>query len=708
MKLFSELRRRNVFKVASVYLVTSWIILQVIAVVSPALHLPVVFSTVVTVLLVTGFPLVCLFAWAFELTPEGIRYTKHVTGIESRRTDSGNKINYALAVSLIVALAFIIYEKFYADTTSGTQDLSIAVLPFEDMSPDKTQEYFGDGIAEEILNSLARLDALTVISRTSSFNFKNNDADIREIGEALNVNFVLEGSVRKDKNQLRITAQLIDVESGSHIWSETYDRQLDSIFAVQDELTYAITEALKLNLLPEDIRPEIGMTSNPKAYELFVQGRELAYQRDPETLPKAAKLLQQAIEIDPAFYLAKAQLYSTYMLGNSYGGFSIESINRNTERLFWSLLEGPNFPLKFLVLGEHANQRGATDVADALYEKAYRAAPNDPLIQNVYPLTIDEPETAIAVREQIKITNPNNRINYYNLASLYLSEHRYKEVEALIPVIENKFNDSWAAAFYQISIPFIYEQNLSASIALIEKRLQANGNDAPMLLWGAKLYLVEPNIDKSINYFKQAVALSPDLIAQSYDYLVMIEQLKHNDAMTHPQIEQLNDINIPSSVLQDVAVIFELLNGNVSLFEKIHDRKITSTEKFIQHIEANDIVYFMYAAIKKYNGNGNSQYANALKPFLTKKLIECSYPDSYEFDCLLYMYLDGSFTLNEQYQKLVDSFDTLYPGVGIDGFILTSPNYYGVRAHPDFDSAANAFLDRTYRQWNPHLVAERE
>lgn len=706
MKLFSELRRRNVFKVASVYLVTSWIILQVIAVVSPALHLPVVFSTVVTVLLVTGFPLVCLFAWAFELTPEGIRYTKHVTGIESRRTDSGNKINYALAVSLIVALAFIIYEKFYADTTSGTQDLSIAVLPFEDMSPNKTQEYFGDGIAEEILNSLARLDALTVISRTSSFNFKNNDADIREIGEALNVNFVLEGSVRKDKNQLRITAQLIDVESGSHIWSETYDRQLDSIFAVQDELTYAITEALKLNLLPEDIRPEIGMTSNPKAYELFVQGRELAYQRDPETLPKAAKLLQQAIEIDPAFYLAKAQLYSTYMLGNSYGGFSIESINRNTERLFWSLLEGPNFPLKFLVLGEHANQQGATDAANVLSEKAYRQAPNDPLIQNVYPLTIDDPTTAIAVREQIIRTNPNNRINYYNLASLYLSERKYEKVKKLLQVIANKFNDPWPVAFYKLSIPFTYQQNLSESIALVEHQLQLDSSNAPMLLWGAKLQLVAQNVDKSIDYFQRAVTSSPDLIRYAYDYLIMIEQLKHNNAMSELQIEQVNAIEIPSHVLQEVAVIFELLHGNVSLFEKTHPLKVSSAEEFIKHVTVNDILHFMYAAIKKYNGD--SQYASALKPLLAAQFRECSYPDSSHADCLLYMYLDGSFSLDEHYQRLTESFESLNKGVGIDGFILTAPYYYGVKAHPDFKSAANKFLDRTYRQWNPHLVAERE
>ncbi|MDO6446228.1 hypothetical protein Q4493_10640 [Colwellia sp. 1_MG-2023] len=248
MAFFKELKRRNVFKVASVYLVTSWLILQIVAVVSPYLHLPTMFGTITTVVLGIGFPVACIFAWAFELTPEGLKFTKDVEEDESIREITGSKINKWLAMAFTLAIAFIAYDKLFAPSDEVTKELSIAVLPFADMSPDNSQEYFGDGIAEEILNSLARINSLLVISRTSSFEFKNKNSDIRKIGETLGVNYVLEGSIRKDSEKLRVTAQLIEVVSGSHIWSETYDRTLDGIFAIQDELTFAITQALKLNL----------------------------------------------------------------------------------------------------------------------------------------------------------------------------------------------------------------------------------------------------------------------------------------------------------------------------------------------------------------------------------------------------------------------------------------------------------------------------
>ncbi len=372
-------------------MVTTWIILQIVAVVSPSLHLPVVFGTIVTVVLAIGFPSVCIFAWAFELTPEGLKFTHQVENDASIRDQTGSKINYLLALSLVLALAFISYEKLFAFTVDDTVERSIAVLPFEDMSPDKSQEYF---------NSLARTNKLLVISRTSSFIFKNANADIRQIGEQLDVNYVLEGSVRKDNNMVRVTAQLIEVDSGTHIWSQTYDRKLDGIFALQDELTFAITQALKLNLLPEDVEKEAGMTSKPEAYDLFIKARGIAYQRTSEALQQAEKLLLEAIEIDPDFWLAKAQLAIVYNFRLDYGGFSPDEVEKNIKSLFWQLQRAPDFPLKYVALATYAPYQNQFADRTELLAKAYEGAPNDELVQNLYVLALDS-QKAISIREAI-------------------------------------------------------------------------------------------------------------------------------------------------------------------------------------------------------------------------------------------------------------------------------------------------------------------
>ncbi|MDG1752730.1 MAG: FlgO family outer membrane protein [Thalassotalea sp.] len=212
MILLKELRRRNVFKVASVYLITAWIILQIISVVSPYLHLPRVFGTIVTVILVIGFPIAAIFAWAFELTPEGLKRTHEVEADESIGHETGLKINNLLIGAIVVLVSFIAYDKLYKPNNRSQNSLSIAVLPFEDMSPDNSQEHFGDGIAEEILNSLAQIKHLSVIARTSSFSFKEQKISVKDIAQKLNVDFVLEGSVRKHGDKLRITAQLIDTK----------------------------------------------------------------------------------------------------------------------------------------------------------------------------------------------------------------------------------------------------------------------------------------------------------------------------------------------------------------------------------------------------------------------------------------------------------------------------------------------------------------
>jgi len=253
--LIQEFKRRNVFRVAVAYAIVSWLVVQVADTAVPALRLPDWVPSLVFLLIALGFVPTLLFAWAFELTPDGIKRAKDVDRSQSITGDTGRKLNQITLVALALVVALVVADRFIAPrdpsqssaaATSATADeVSIAVLPFADMSPEKDQDYFSDGITEEILNGLAKLKVMKVAGRTSSFAFKGRNEDLRDIGMALGVQHVLEGSVRKDGNKLRITAQLIKVSDGFHLWSETYDRELDDVFAVQDEISAAIVKELR-------------------------------------------------------------------------------------------------------------------------------------------------------------------------------------------------------------------------------------------------------------------------------------------------------------------------------------------------------------------------------------------------------------------------------------------------------------------------------
>ncbi len=263
MSIFAELKRRNVVRVSVLYGLAAWLILQVADVLVPALGLPDWVMRFVALLLILGFPLVFIFSWVYELTPEGLKKQHEVDLNQSITHETGRKINYLIGALAVLAIAVVVLERFVPRTApdaaaTGAAPVaapaqapvqaaspSIAVLPFADMSAGKDQEYFADGLSEELLNLLAKLPELRVIGRTSSFQFKGRNEDLRVIGEKLNVAHILEGSVRKSGEKVRITAQLIKATDGSHLWSETYDRTLDDIFVVQDEIAGEVVKALE-------------------------------------------------------------------------------------------------------------------------------------------------------------------------------------------------------------------------------------------------------------------------------------------------------------------------------------------------------------------------------------------------------------------------------------------------------------------------------
>lgn len=702
MTLIKELRRRNVFKVASVYVVTTWIILQIVAVVSPSLHLPVVFGTIVTVVLAIGFPLVCIFAWAFELTPEGLKFTHQVEDDESIREQTGSKINYLLAISLVLALAFIGYEKLFAFTVDDTVERSIAVLPFEDMSPDKSQEYFGDGIAEEILNSLARTNKLLVISRTSSFIFKNANADIRQIGEQLDVNYVLEGSVRKDNNMVRVTAQLIEVDTGTHIWSQTYDRKLDGIFALQDELTFAITQALKLNLLPEDVEKEAGMTSKPEAYDLFIKARGMSYQRTSEALQQAEKLLLEAIQIDPDFWLAKAQLAIVYNFSLDYGGFSPDEVEKNIKSLFWQLQRAPDFPLKYVALSTYAPYQNQFADRTELLAKAYEGAPNDELVQNLYVLALEDSQKAISIREAIIRTNPKSVVNYSNLIYLYVQNGFADKARALNLTLNAQFPNATPTVSSNMYIHYEMDKDFKASLAALNNY---HGDTTSGLRVGkVNLNILTGHIDIALSDIHQQLVLYPQNESDFSISYYLLMQLNRVGKLSESQQASLSTLPFSQSFIDDGTSEFFLLLGDKRPYVALKHLQNTSAAEFAKKMDANRLSPYLYAAIMK--SEGDSSYAREVMQFLPDNLMEfCASQQVSNWVCPLMMYLDEDVSDVQQFEMYQHSLANLDFGApGIEAFMFTSPVYFGVRSHPEFIATANSFMDDTYRKYNPDVI----
>ena len=333
MSFFSELRRRNVIRVAVAYSVTGWLVAQVAELALDSFGAPDWVMKTLLLFLVMGLPFALIFAWAYELTPEGIKREEDVDRSSSITQQTGQRLNYAIIAVLSLALVLTLGTREWGSATPAVQstaaeesgETSIAVLPFVNMSDDIEQEYFSDGISEELLNVLVRVDGLRVASRTSSFSFKDKDTPIPEIAAALGVEHVLEGSVRKSGDTIRITAQLIDVKTDSHLWSDTYDRKFEDIFVIQDEISAHIVDALKVALgAGEAVQTPAHPTENLAAYEAYLRGRHLWQQRGEKNIMQAIELFTAATEKDPKFARAWASLGAAHMTMPAY---AIENID---------------------------------------------------------------------------------------------------------------------------------------------------------------------------------------------------------------------------------------------------------------------------------------------------------------------------------------------------------------------------------------------
>jgi TolB-like protein len=332
MSFWKELSRRNVIKVGIAYAVAAWLIIHPVDIIFPILHLPEWSITLIAAILIIAFPFVLLFSWVYEITPKGLKKTKEVPVSKSITHLTGKRLNYIITALLVISLAYFVFDKYYNiynDGTTATHSLtattiaentamkvkkSIAVLPFVNMSSDKEQEYFVDGLSEELLNSLAKLSDLRVIARTSSFSFKGTNKPVQEIAKVLNVENILEGSVRKSGDNLRITAQLVSATDGSHLWSATYDRKLKDILVIQEEIATSVANELKTTLGVGESVKRLGGTDNAEAYDMYLAA-QVRTSFDLKTLTQALASIESSIKLDPNFALAwvlKADIHNTF------------------------------------------------------------------------------------------------------------------------------------------------------------------------------------------------------------------------------------------------------------------------------------------------------------------------------------------------------------------------------------------------------------
>jgi len=311
MSFIDELKRRNVFRVGIAYLIVAWLLLQVADVVLPTFRTPEWVMQAFTFLLILGFPLALIFAWAFELTPEGIKLEKDLVRSESITHLTGRKFDFAIIGLMAVAILYLVLDNYVlehapTDTVEDVADKTIAVLPFVALSSGEDDSYFADGLTEEILNALAQLPELQVTARTSSFYFKGQNIPVPEIADRLNVAYVIEGSVRRDGDRLRITAQLIHASDGFHLWSATYNRTLDDVFAVQEDIAENIADVLGV-VLDDDARRimrSVGIhdveafIAYQKGLEAFATAHEPSFDSQ-EWLAIANAYFDQALEAAP-------------------------------------------------------------------------------------------------------------------------------------------------------------------------------------------------------------------------------------------------------------------------------------------------------------------------------------------------------------------------------------------------------------------------
>jgi TolB-like protein len=476
---FAELKRRNVYRVAVAYGVVAWLLIQIATQVFPFFDIPNWAVRLVVLLIAVGFPIALILAWAFELTPEGIKRTEEVAPNQSITRKTGRKLDFLIFAVLLLVIGALVYQQLRpkrsataASTSVAIPEKSIAVLPFENLSANQENAFFTDGVQDEILTNLAKIADLKVISRTSVMLYKSgNPRNLREIGQQLGVAHVLEGSVQRAANRVRVNAQLIDARSDAHLWAQTYDRDLADVFAIQSEIAKTIADQLQAKLSPkEKAAIEEQPTTDLRAYECYIKGKELLSgfvgAADPQgTVTRAVQLLQEATERDSHFLLAYYKLAEAHE--NAYS-FQVDHtparLAQAKEAVDAAIRLRPDAPETHLAqawyayIAAHDYNRARDEVA-----KALNALPN-----NADALTmaarIDRRQgrwdDSLHNYLRAKEVDPGSTEILRDIAAIYVSMRRYSDSERFVIDTLGKLPEAAGLYHYQLGVCYLAEGKL--------------------------------------------------------------------------------------------------------------------------------------------------------------------------------------------------------------------------------------------------------
>ena len=538
MKLFiAELKRRNVTRVAVAYVAAAWLLIEVADTTLPRFGFSDLAVRNFIILAAIGFIPTLVISWFFELTPDGFRADVDANLDAASSSQSNKRTDRLIVILLLCTVGVLAFDKFLLDPVRDAAriddateaaragamldsygDKSIAVLAFSDMSPSRDQEYLSDGIAEELLNLLTPIKDLRVISRSSAFSFKGSGATIPEIAEKLSVSYVLEGSVRKSGNNIRITAQLIDARTDTHIWSETYNRTLDDVFAVQDEISGAIVEKLKLAML--DDRPRF-QEVDPYAYELYLKAQFIIHTGNWSQLREAQSMLNEALAIAPDYIPALNALARLYYRIPKIDGLSMEQNRAEIKALADRVIAiDPDGISSQIWQGYLANQAGDLQSAAEFYEKALSIDPGNTSLLRVLTVflhNIGRPDDAIALGHYLLLRDPACATCIGNLAFVYRS---IGEPEKSAKVLESTL--SWhapgAGFYWSLGTSWLVAGRPQQALDAFEKEVLVGNREMGTLMALHDLGRIE-EFDSRFSTFRNDASTSAEAVARIYAWV---------------------------------------------------------------------------------------------------------------------------------------------------------------------------------------------
>jgi TolB-like protein/tetratricopeptide (TPR) repeat protein len=598
MSLFGELNRRNVFRVAIAYLIAAWLVLQVSQLVLETVEAPSWVLKVFLLIFALGFPFALLFSWAYELTPEGVKRESDIDRSNSVTQHTGHKLNQVTIVMVVALLIFIAADRMFLSKPAqpaaqessvveaeAVTDRSIAVLAFDDLSPDGDQGYFADGLSEELLNVLARTPGLQVAGRTSSFAFKGQNRDLREIGEILNVANILEGSVRKSGNKIRVTAQLINATTGFHLYSETYDRDLTDVFAVQDEIAASISGALRAELIGTE--PLLVAETSIAAYDLYLVARQKIYTRDINEMKEASRLLDQALDLDGEYAPALAQKALALVLLSdgvgSYGEVPAAEAHAAARILVDRAIVidaglAEAFAVSGLIMSAENDTTNAEEISTLEY--ALRLNPNLDNTRNWLSIAYGDAsrnDESRALLEAVVERDPMFGPAFNNLIQDYIGTRDFDLGNALVGRVErivgetDDVNQSWGMIA-------LAQGNSARAIRHLRRSYEINPSNTVNQLWYSGALL-------SIGEFETTVEVGrPVSVASALDQLGRFDEAQ-SILDTVPVGNSGNDTN--NAVMSTVAFHF-MVSGRYDAAVRYVEEHFTDLDAVLQRFERTD------------------------------------------------------------------------------------------------------------------------